>query len=142
MEISTLNMKSVFSRDKRQLDCELSAVEMPLLIERMKQNLALENSEINSIVLIRNPDKKIVLTALHEGTEIISSRSKEPITLQVIEGKLNLQNGKESITLGEDQFLTIDERRKFKLTSLEETVFLLTILTGSDSESKIGSGIV
>ena len=79
---------------------------------------------------------------MHEGAELVSFRSKEPITLLVIEGKLNLQNGKESITLGEDQFLTIDERRKFKLTSLEETVFLLTILTGSDSGSKIGSGII
>ena len=52
MEISTQNMESVFSREKRPLDRELSNFELPLLIESMKQTLALENTEINSIILI------------------------------------------------------------------------------------------
>ena len=79
------------------------------------------------MILLKSPDKQIVLTALHEGTEINSFQSNDSITFQIIEGKLKFQTRKESVTLNKGQLLTLHENIKYSLTTSEETVFLLTI---------------
>ena len=82
------------------------------------------------MILLKSPGKQIVLTALHEGTEINSYQSNDSITLQIIEGKLRFQTRKESITLDKGQLLTLHENIKYSLSTMEETVFLLTIANG------------
>jgi hypothetical protein len=130
MEIETLNTESS-SRANRSLNSLLYNFEIPAIINRMKQSISWEHGELNSKVLLRSPGKEIVITAIHEGTEIVDFQSDDPFTIQVIEGKLSFQNYDKSVTLSEDQIVTIQDRMKCRLISLEETVFLLTILKGS-----------
>jgi hypothetical protein len=141
MEMEALNTESFLMADSMSLDSLNHSFEIPALIVRMKQCSSWINGELNSIVLLRSPGKAIVLTALHERTEIVSVQSNDPVTIQVIEGRLILENHKESFTLTEHQLLTISDRMKFRLTSMEETVFLLTILKGSCCLSGIESGV-
>jgi quercetin dioxygenase-like cupin family protein len=82
------------------------------------------------LILLKSPDKQIILTALHEGTEIKSFQSNDSVTFQIIEGKLRFHIRKDTLTLKEGQLMTIDEKIKFRLSTQEETVFLLTISNG------------
>jgi len=141
MEIEILNSGSSFSGESRFMNYPLNTFEIPVLIKGMKQSSSWENGELNSIILLRSPGRKIVLTALHEGTEIVSFQTGDPVTIQVVEGKLKFQNQEESVTLLKNQLLTITEKMKFRLTSLEETVFLLTILKESYCLSEHGAGV-
>ncbi len=70
---------------------------------------------------------QIVITALHNGTEIKSFQSGDSITFHIIEGNLAFHTQKESVILNEGQLFTLYKKVKYKLVSREDTVFLLTI---------------
>jgi len=109
--------------------------DLPTLVEKIKVNQSWANGELYSMILLKTPDKQIMLTALHDRTEIQSFQSNESITFQIIEGKLTFRTPKESVTLDEGQLLTLHENVKYSLTTEEETVFLLTIANSDLSMS-------
>jgi len=129
METETLKIKAPLFKTKTHgfLKGSLRAFDLPSLIDRMKQSSKWANGELNAIVLLKSRYRQIVLTALHEETEIVSFQSNDSITLHIIEGKLRFQTRKESVTLYKGQLLTLHEKIKYSLTTGKETVFLLTI---------------
>ena len=136
MEIETLNINRTRIMNYKSSDSRLSGFDLPSLIETMKQSYTWENGELNALVLLNSPEKKIILTAMQKGTEILSFQSNDSITVQIIEGKLKFHVRKDSVTLDEGQLMTLDEHLKYRLTTEEETVFLLTI---SNTSSNPGS---
>jgi quercetin dioxygenase-like cupin family protein len=127
MEIETLKTKPPLRKNNRSLNATLLTFDLPTLIEKLKHSYTWAKGELNAMILLKRPDKQIVLTALHEETEIISFQSNDSITFQIIEGKLRFHTRKESITLDKGQLLTLHEKIKYSLTTWEETVLLLTI---------------
>lgn len=79
------------------------------------------------MILIKEPDKNVVLVALHEGTEIVSYQSNDSITFQIIEGKIELNTEKSTAAISMGQVLTLNDKVKYRLTTSEETVLLLSI---------------
>ena len=90
--------------------------------------------ESHSKILMNRADKQIVLTTIHENTEIDSYQSDDSVTFQVIGGKLKLRTRKKSIILHEGQFFSLHKNTNYNLSTKEETVFLLTILNGSKQQ--------
>jgi quercetin dioxygenase-like cupin family protein len=128
MEIETLKTKLQYRKNYRSSDSKLLAFNLPSLIDSMKQSYTWANGELNSIILLKSPEKQIILTAIHEGTEILSFQSNDSVTVQIVEGRLKFHHRKDSFTLNKGQLMTLDENVKYDLTADEETVFLLTIL--------------
>lgn len=118
------------------MDSSLRSYDLPVLIEKMKHSHTWAKGELNAMILLNSPDKQIVLTALHEGTEINSFQSNDSVTFQIIEGKLMFQTRKESVTIDKGQLLTLRENINYRLTTMEETVFLLTIANGTLHQAK------
>jgi quercetin dioxygenase-like cupin family protein len=108
---------------------------LPTLIYKLKQSHNWANGELNATILLKRPDKQVVLTALHKGTEISSFQSNGSITFQIIEGKLKFHTRKRSVILDKGQLLTLHENINYRLISREDTVFLLTIANGALSKS-------
>jgi len=117
-------------RDGELVNASLSSFDLPALIDKMKHEQKWAKGELNAMILLKSCDKQIVLTALHEGTEIKSFQSGNSITFQIIEGRLKFHTRRESVTLEKGELLTISENIKYSLTTKNETVFLLTIATG------------
>jgi hypothetical protein len=105
--------------------------DMPKLIENIKQSHTWVKGELNTMILLRNPDKQILLTAIHGGTEIDSFQSKDSITIKIIEGELEFHSGKGNVVLYEGQCLTLRDKIKYTLKTRKETFFLLTIVSGT-----------
>ena len=105
----------------------LRSFDLPKIIDKMKHEHSWTMGELNSMILLNNPQKKIVLTTLHEGTVIESFQSNDSITFQIIKGKLKFRIGYESITLGDGQLLSLHENANYSLTTKEETVLLFII---------------
>lgn len=103
--------------------------DLPLLIKRIKVEKDWQKGEISARTLLKNPDKRIVLTALHEGSEIESYQANNSIILQILGGKLRFQSAKGTAILEKGQSLVFFENVNYKLIALEETVFLLTVFT-------------
>ena len=127
MEKESLQTKSFLSKADVSFNSIFFTFDLPTLIEKMKQSKTWEEKELDAMILLKSPFRSIVLTALHEGTEIVSFQSNDSMTLQIIEGKLKFNARKDSITLNKGQVLTLNENIKYSLTSIEQTVFLLTV---------------
>ena len=128
--METLKTITSLRKDNRSGNDSLQKYDLPALIVKMKNSYTWAQGELKAMILMKNPYKQIVLTALHEGTAINSFQSNDSVTFQIIEGKLKFHTHKESVTLEKDQLLTLHEHIKYSLTTLEETVFLLTIANG------------
>jgi quercetin dioxygenase-like cupin family protein len=131
MEKETLITNPPLPKDNGSLNSSLLTFDLPTLIEKMELSHTWAQGELNAMILLKSPDKHIVLNALHEGTEIKFHQSNDSITFQIIEGKLKFHIRKESVTLEKGQLLTLQENIKYSLTTKEETVFLLTIANGT-----------
>ena len=130
MKKESLETKAPVSLDNSLLNASLLAFDLPTLIEKMNHNHIRAKGEPNSMILLKSPDKQIVLIALHEGTGIKSFQSNDSVTFQIIEGKLKFHSRKETITLEKGNLLILHEKIKYSLTTEEETVLLLTITNG------------
>ncbi len=133
MVLESLNVIFPHAKDYKSSDCTLLGFNLPSLIATMKQSNTWAKGELNALILLKSPEKQIILTAMHVGTEIKSFQSNESITFQIIEGRLRFHIRKDILTLNEGQLMTLHENIKYRLTTQEETVFLLTI---SDSIKK------
>jgi hypothetical protein len=110
--------------------------DMPKLIQNIKQSHAWVSGELKTLILLRNPEKQILLTAIHEGTEIESFQSKDSITIKIIEGELEFHSGKGNVVLYKGQCLTLRDKIEYTLKTNEETFFLLTIVSGTRNQER------
>jgi quercetin dioxygenase-like cupin family protein len=101
--------------------------DLPDLIRNMKHSHAWIKGDLNAMILLKNPEKQVVLAALHEGTEIVSFQSNDSITFHIIEGSLKFNTRKDSAIIDTGQMLTLSEKVKYRLKTREETVLLLSI---------------
>jgi quercetin dioxygenase-like cupin family protein len=123
--------KFLYYKADNSLNTSLYLYDFPTLIGKMKQKHSWIKGDLDTMILLKTPTKQIVLTALHEGTEIKSFQSNESITFQIIEGKIKFHTRKGSLNLDKDQLLTVCENIKYSLTTNEETVLLLTITSSA-----------
>jgi len=127
MQIETLQSQLQLTRYQGSSDSNMSDFDFPSLIATIKQSCSWTNGELSTLILLRSPGKQIILTAIHKGTEIESFQSDDSVSFRIIEGKLKLYIRKDSITINQDQLMILKEHLNYRLTSQEETIFLLTI---------------
>jgi quercetin dioxygenase-like cupin family protein len=128
MEQLTLKPKAIYSISNVKFFNKYFAFDIPTLVENVKQIHSWKGGNLNAIILLKNTDKSAVLTALQEGTEINSYQSNEAINLQIIEGRIKFYANSDSVTLKKGQLLTLHEKTRYKIKSLEESVFILTVM--------------
>jgi len=128
MEIETTQIEPPGWEDSGSLDPSLLSFDINSLVATMKQSRTWTEGDLNSMVLYRSPGRQIVLSALHEDTEIILNNEVDSVTINIIEGRIQFQTREETVILNKDQLLTLHEKMKYCLTTLETTVFLLTIV--------------
>ena len=127
MEKQSFKTETSLSTDKSIQNASLLNFDLPTLVENIKLSQSWVQGKLNAVILMKSPEKQIVLTALHEDTEINSFQSSDSITVQIIEGKLKFHTRKVSVMLGRGQILTLHENIKYSMLTKEKTVFLLTI---------------
>jgi quercetin dioxygenase-like cupin family protein len=111
---------------------QTSAFDIPAIIEDLRHGQDWISGEISTKLLLNSPSIKVLLTLLHEGTEVISYQTNESITFQVLEGSLIIHLRNESLVLHEGELLTLDENIKYSFDTIEETAFLLTLVSGKE----------
>jgi quercetin dioxygenase-like cupin family protein len=109
-----------------------SSFNIPKIIEDLKNDQTWLEGELNSVILLNSPTVKVLLTIIHEETEVISFQANDSITFQVIEGSLVLHIREESVVLNEGELLTLEEKIKYSFDTIEETAFLMTLVSGKE----------
>lgn len=126
MEIETLDY-DIHQHDSLQVDTSLISINLSDIIKSMKNCLPYSKTNILAVPLLIEPDKKIIITAAHENSDIKFLASTNSISLQVIEGVLVFRSRKESVTLNSGMMLTVREKMKFRIKTMENVLFLLTL---------------
>jgi hypothetical protein len=122
-----LDAKFTMWEDKRFSNESLININMPSIINKLKNYYLGADEDLNSRILLKSPAKKIVLTLAHKGIEIKSFQSDDSLTCQIIEGKIRFQTRKKSVMLNKGEHMTLNEKVKYSLTTAENSTFLLTI---------------
>jgi len=128
-EKSMFVTESAMYNEKRALNSS----DLSVLIANLKNEEAWEEGELKSAILLKSPAKKIILTVLHKGTEIRSYQSDYSLTFQVIEGKLKLNYGNKTFSLGKGEILIMNDKVKYKIDSVEDSAFLMILASGKEN---------
>ena len=80
--------------------------------------------------LVKEGELRLTMTVLAEGAEVGTHQAAAPMTLQVLEGRLQYRVGDEQHELGAGEFLFFGPGHAQDIHALEDTALLLTI-TGS-----------
>lgn len=128
MEIENDGIMSSPSEYDSIIKSSLFDSDLPALIEKMKESSSWKKGEMTSKVLVNSPGRQIVLTALHEDTEIDSFQTSDSVTFQIVEGNIYFRSRNESAFLNKGQILTLHEHINYNLTAREETILLLILI--------------
>lgn len=101
--------------------------ELPLLVQKIKNDCSWKMGDLKSIVVMNEPDKKVIVTALHAQSEIESRMTGECIVFHVVEGSLKLKMRKDFTTISAGQKFTLYDKIKYKIEALSESIFLLVL---------------
>lgn len=112
-----------------------SSFDLPVLIENLKHDQAWQKGEMKAMILLKNPSKKIVLAVLHDQTEINSIQTNYSTTIKIIEGKVKFHVGKNCLILKKGELLSLTEKIKYSINSLEETALLIILASEEYSSS-------
>jgi hypothetical protein len=117
--------------DNGTFNASFLSVNIPALIDNMKHDKSWKKGKLSSIILLNTPVKKVVLTLIPEGTEVTSFQSHDSATFQIIEGRLEFYFQKEYSSLNINELLTLNKKINYNYYSVEDTAFLLTLLSGN-----------
>ncbi|MEO5997556.1 MAG: cupin domain-containing protein [Chitinophagaceae bacterium] len=111
----------------RSIDSSLLFMDLPVLMEQIKNEAAWKTSDRNAITVFKSENMRIVLIALHEGTEVKRHTANGTISVQVMEGQIKFSTDKQSLQLNKGQMLTLHERIPHSVLAIKEAMFLLTL---------------
>jgi hypothetical protein len=97
----------------------------------MKLEKTWKKGKLSSMILLKTPGKKVVLTLAHEGTEISSFQANDSATFQIAEGRLVFYFEDEYVYLNTNEILTINKKIDYSFYSIVDTAFLTTLITGN-----------
>lgn len=111
------------------IDAELVTIDLLSFIEQIRNEKQWKVSDRNAITVFKSIGMRIVLIALHNGTEIKKHIAGGKISVQVLEGQILFNTDEQSVELGKGQMLALHEGIPHSLLAKEETIFLLTLTT-------------
>lgn len=83
-----------------------------------------------SRVLFKGDGIRVVVFAFDEGQELTDHTAAVPAILQVVEGRLDLTLGEESVEVSADSWVYMEANLNHAIVALEPSVVLLTLQRG------------
>ena len=115
----------------RLIDTTLVSIDLPSFIRQIKDESSWKDGKRNAITVFKTNGLRIVLIALHEGTEMARHIAEGIISVQVLEGRIQFNTDGQSVELASGQMLALHERVPHSVLAMKETIFLLTLTTTS-----------
>lgn len=118
---------------ERTLDAPMVRIDLSLFIAQIREEEQWKNSDRNAITIFKTIMMRIVLIALHKGAEMKKHTAAGILSIQVIEGEMQLTTAEQNITLTSGQMLALHEGIPHSVVATKETIFLLTLTAPADN---------
>lgn len=111
----------------RMIDGPMVSIDLPLFMEQIKEEKSWKDGRRNAITVFKTNEMRIVLIALHEGSEMARHVADGIINVHVLEGRMQFKTDQQSVELAKGQMLVLHEEIFHSVKAIQETVFLLTV---------------
>lgn len=112
---------------ERVIDADSVYIDLPAYISQIRNEEAWHKNDRNSITVFKTNEMRIVLGGLHAGAELPPHKADGMMSIQVIEGALEVNTDSLSETLKKGQIIAIHKHNNYRMVATEETIYLLTI---------------
>lgn len=111
----------------RLLDAQMVTMDLSDYREKIKEEKTWKEGDRTAITLFKSDSMRIVLIALHEGSEMKTHTAPGIISLQVLSGRIHFRTEQRNAELSEGQMLTLHKGIPHSVLAYEESTFLLTM---------------
>lgn len=109
------------------IDAPLVQANLNQLITQLKQESPWQQSDRNSVTVLKSDTMRIVLIGLHASAELTAHKAPGTISVQVLQGKIEFATGNQRQVMGQGELLSLQENIVHSVKALEESFFLLTM---------------
>ena len=110
----------------RVLDAPYVVTDINTAITQLMNENGWEETDCNGITLFKTDNLTTVLICMHTGSRIGENSIDGTVTLQVIEGEVELTADEDVVTLHTGQIVMLHHEVTHSILATEETVMLLT----------------
>ena len=118
----------------RLLDAQMVIMDLSEFREKIKDEKTWKEGERTAITLFKSDSMRVVLIALHAGSEMKTHTAPGIISVQVLSGRINFRTEQRTAELSEGQMLTLHAGIPHSVLAYEESSFLLTMAIQSKNE--------
>jgi quercetin dioxygenase-like cupin family protein len=111
----------------RLIDGPMVSIDLALFIEQLKEEKAWKEGKRNAVTVFKTNELRIVLIALREGSEMARHVADGIISVQVLEGRMQIETDQYLVELGKGQMLVLHQEIFHSVKAVQETIFLLTV---------------
>ena len=115
----------------RLLDAQMVLMDLPKFQEKIKDEKAWKEGDRNAITLFKSDGMRVVLIALHKGSEMKTHTAPGIISVLVLEGKITFHTDQQTAELEVGQMLTLHKSIPHSVLAHKESTFLLTLSTAA-----------
>ena len=89
------------------LDAPLLTFDIPTLLAQLKHEDLWRTGKRNAMTLLKDRGLRVVLIVMHASTAIPSHQAESPLSVQVVEGRLQVRTDAEPVTLKKGHMLAL-----------------------------------
>jgi quercetin dioxygenase-like cupin family protein len=115
----------------RLIDAQMVLMDLKEFQEQIKDEKSWKDGDRNAITLFKSDGMRVVLIALHAGSEMKTHTAPGIISVQVLEGQIIFKTEKQTAELNKGQMLTLHKGVPHSVVASVESTFLLTLSTPS-----------
>jgi len=115
----------------RLLDAQMVLMDLSEFQDKIKDEKAWKEGDRNAITLFKSDGMRVVLIALHAGSEMKPHTAPGIISVQVLEGKISFITAQQTAELSKGQMLTLHQNIPHSVLAQKESTFLLTLSTAA-----------
>jgi quercetin dioxygenase-like cupin family protein len=112
---------------ERTIDAPSVAIDIPAFVRQIKNEDAWAKNDRNSITVFKTGDLRIVVCGLHQGAELLPHRAEGIMSVQVLEGELQVITDELETSVGIGHMVAIHKGSNYRVVATEESIYLLTM---------------
>jgi quercetin dioxygenase-like cupin family protein len=120
---------------ERELDAPMITMDLPRLMTQIKEEQAYKTGDRTAITIFKSTGMRIVLVALHKGTEMKTHTAPGVISVQVLEGEITFSTEQTSADTSAGQMLALHAGIPHSVKAKEDSIFLLTLSLQTETKS-------
>jgi quercetin dioxygenase-like cupin family protein len=114
-------------RPAHQLSQSVLTFDLAAEVARLHGEEIWQQGAHNARTLVKEPDFRIVLVAMHSGARLEEHRAPGRISIHTLRGRLRVRAGDDTVDLPAGHILSLEPHSAHDVEACEESAFLLTI---------------